>query len=156
MAKKPEPKPEPKPLTEQQIIAINELIGGATQAAAAEAAGVERHTVGRWLRTDAQFLAHYNGLRYIMQDDNIERFRQLGGRAISTLERLLDSPDEKTQMRAVEMILQGLGMDKIPPLAIEDSNIDVVAEKMKYANLTSALALLRAELRNDKPGDLAG
>ena len=39
MAKKPEPKPEPKPLTEQQIIAINELIGGATQAAAAEAAG---------------------------------------------------------------------------------------------------------------------
>ncbi len=149
MAKKPEPKPEPKPLTEQQITAINALIGGATQAEAAEAAGCERHTIGRWLRTDPQFVAQYNGLRYMVQDDNIERLRQLGGRAIAVLERLLDSPDEKAQMRAVGLILQGLGLDKIQPIAIEDSNQDVVAERMKMANLGAALILLRATMAND-------
>jgi AcrR family transcriptional regulator len=51
-------------LPPRQTRALGALLGGATITAAAEAAGVERTTIYRWLRDDVAFQGAYNRLRH--------------------------------------------------------------------------------------------
>lgn len=138
-------------LTDQQMKAIDALIGGANQTEAATVAGCERHSIGRWLRTDAQFIAEYNSRRYAAQNDNAERLRNLGAKALDTVESLLKSPDEKMQWRAAALVLQALGLDKVTPLSADDLDPRIIEERIKVDGLSTNLTLIRmaAKVEND-------
>lgn len=55
-------------LSQQQVVALQRLAGGDTVTAAAQAAGVARETVHRWLRDDAAFLTTLNRAKAEIRD----------------------------------------------------------------------------------------
>lgn len=79
-------------LTPQQETAIASLLTGATLAKAAEAAGVDRTTLWRWLKTDAAFVAEHNRARKEQRDAAQLEVRSLASQAVSTIRELMTNP----------------------------------------------------------------
>src|SRR5262245_2091881 len=60
--------PPAEPLAAAQTAALDALLAGQTVTAAAAAAGVDRSTLHRWLRSDHAFVAALNAARRQMHD----------------------------------------------------------------------------------------
>jgi hypothetical protein len=78
-------------LTVAQESAIDCLIGGATDAEAAEAVGVQRQTVNGWKNHDPAFIAALNTRRADLWGHSADRLRALVPRALTALEHALDT-----------------------------------------------------------------
>ena len=72
-------------LTPEQELAIARLLEGATDAEAAEAAGVTRQTVNTWRNRNPVFMAELNARRRALWDAHQDRLRGLIGRALDVL-----------------------------------------------------------------------
>jgi hypothetical protein len=97
-------------LTPQQEVVVLQLMGGATQRDAAERGGVTPETVSRWLHQDAQFVAELNRRRRAVWEAHADALRSLAGRAIGTLDALLDADDERVQLAAAAAILKATAL----------------------------------------------
>jgi len=89
----------------KQIIVLEHLIAGATVTKAAEAGGVDRTTVHRWLREDCTFLAAYNAARRDLSREVEARLPHLAEAALGTVEAAVQNGD----VRAALAVLKGLG-----------------------------------------------
>jgi hypothetical protein len=79
----------PETLSPAQGQALTALLAGRTMTSAAQAAGVNRTTVWRWLNEDPDFIAFYNSARVEMADSAMQSLRLLSANAVVTFRRLL-------------------------------------------------------------------
>lgn len=93
-------------LPPQQAQALAALLGGATITSAAEAAGVDRTTLHRWLREDFSFQAAYNGLRCDLRREIEARLDNVANAALGTVSAAVDAGD----VRAALAVLRGTGV----------------------------------------------
>lgn len=77
-------------LSPAQQVAVEALSGGATQAVAAEAAGVTRETVTRWAGYLPAFRASLNLFRATIITEQIDAARRIRGKALTAVEKALD------------------------------------------------------------------
>lgn len=91
-------------LTKKQEAAIMALVTEPTIAAAAQKAGVDSRTLHRWKAEEAFAQALRVARSAVMEGANMQ-LRNASGKAVSTLERLLDSPREDVACRAAVAIL---------------------------------------------------
>jgi hypothetical protein len=93
-------------LTGAQQIALEQLLGGATMTAAANAASVDRSTVWRWQQHDANFIAELNRRRSELRAAHEARLGSLVDRALTAVEKALESGDARIALR----VLRGVGL----------------------------------------------
>jgi hypothetical protein len=137
MARKAQPAAEAVDLSEQQRACIEQLIGGKTKAAAAEAVGVAAFTVSRWHK-DAAFVAALNARRREMHEANTERLRSLASKALDVYEAALESDDPGVQLKAAGQILRAARLSELPALSGE-TEPDQVERAWQRENLFSRL-----------------
>jgi len=103
-------------ITGQQEQAIALLLAGKSQAETAAAVEVAAETLTRWLHGDAAFVAAYNARRLELWEANSARLRELSGKAIDTIEAILQDPGESAavRLRAAVVVLKELGANDKP------------------------------------------
>ena len=79
---------KPEAVRERAVLA---LLHERTVAEAAKTAGVDESTVRRWLADDDAFKAHYAAARKTAFEAGMSRVQALTGKAIETLDDLLDA-----------------------------------------------------------------
>ena len=80
-------------LTPRQQAAAEMLAGGSTQAAAAEAAGVTRETVGKWAGRHPGFREALGRYRLAAASEQAERAGRIRAKALEVVESALDDAD---------------------------------------------------------------
>jgi hypothetical protein len=126
-------------LTIAQQGAIEALRNGCSFVRAAEAAGVSRVTLYRWVRADAAFRAAYNAWQAEMADSARARLLKLTDQAVDVVEAALRRNDEKT---AVQM-LKDLGV--LRPRRRGSTDAEVVGlqidlqQKREYRKASTAM-----------------
>jgi len=92
-------------LSVAQLAAVDALLAGATDADAADAAGVTRQTVSGWKHHHPAVVAALNAGRAAMWERSADRLRSLVPKAIAVLEAALDSPlpDPKTALDVLRL-----------------------------------------------------
>ena len=94
-------------LSIEQANAIEHLLQGQSDRAAAEAVGVSRQTISEWKNHDPLFVAELNRQRSEMWKEARERMKALANRALDVVELQFDSDDPKAALAAAKYILQG-------------------------------------------------
>lgn len=90
-----------------QIRAIHVYVTTGNVTQAAEAAGVHRGTVHRWLQKDHHFMAAVNQYRRILRQSYQDQLLQAGGRALETL---LEAIEQGEDPELAFKFLKGLGL----------------------------------------------
>jgi transposase-like protein len=113
---------EPDALTPSQRLALEALAGGASMAAAAEAAGVDRETVYEWRDSVALFVVELNRARAEQREATRAELRALATEAASTLRDLLTSKETPApvRLRAALAALDRAERDPIGPTELAD------------------------------------
>lgn len=110
-------------LKPKQLKAINTLVGGGTQLAAAKAAGVNKNTIGRWLRNDAAFIARYHSELRELKRIARDRLISMVGDAIDSLKAVASNADPDStpsRVRAAGLILRFAGLDQAEPIGSDN------------------------------------
>jgi hypothetical protein len=97
--------------------ALEHLLRGQSDRAAAEVVGVSRQTVCDWRNNDPLFIAELNQRRVELWREARERLKSLANHALDVVELHLDSDDPKASLAAAKYILQGtrlLGETDLP------------------------------------------
>ena len=98
--------PDPEGLNEDQIRAIPLIIEGQTDAQVGEAIGKSRETVNRWRNQNGDFIKELKKAREAYLDSQIMALSATARKAITVLENLLDSEDEKIRTRVAIHLLR--------------------------------------------------
>lgn len=98
---------------QDQVITL--LLAGKTQKDAAAEADVAKETVSRWMNGDPAFVATLNTRRRELWGANAQRLRSLAGKAVDTLEGLLESENETMRLRAASEILKAVSLARVEP-----------------------------------------
>ncbi len=125
-------------ITGQQEQAIAMLLAGKSQAETAAAVGVAAETLTRWLHGDAVFVAAYNTRRLELWEANSARLRELSGKAIDTIEAILQDQGESAavRLRAAMIVLKELGANDKPK---EATTPEKVASQWRYDEMVDGL-----------------
>ena len=94
-------------LSQEQMNAIDHLLKGQSDRAAAEAVGVNRQTIWDWRNNDPLFIAELNRQRVEHWSEARERLKSLANRALDVVEQQLNSDDPKAALAAAKYVLQG-------------------------------------------------
>lgn len=84
--------------------ALIELLDGASFSKAAAKVGVNERTIQRWLK-EPEFQKRLSQARDDIYVEAIDSLRDASGKAAKKLIELLDSPSEKTALKAAELII---------------------------------------------------
>jgi hypothetical protein len=98
----------PRAITTRQQQALQVLLTGATDTAAAEAAGVSRETVCRWRHRDANFVAALNEARQDLSQDFHDGLRALLPDALAALRDGLAADNINTRVRVASTLFRTL------------------------------------------------
>ncbi len=104
-------------LSQEQMNAIENLLLGKSDRAAAETVGVSRQTICEWRNHDVLFIAELNRQRSELWSEAHQRLKSMANRALDAVELQLDSGDPKASLAAARFILQGtrlLGDSDLP------------------------------------------
>jgi DNA-binding LacI/PurR family transcriptional regulator len=116
---------------------------GATVSAAAEAAGVSRETVHRWLRNDWQFRASLNRARRELQESVNARLLACSHKAADNIAQAIESGDVRLSL----VILRGLGALSGNPPTLGTDDPDLLRDEEETARAEGAqLRMLRRAL----------
>ncbi len=96
---------ERETLTPQQIAALERLLAGETVTATAEAVGVDRSTLHRWLREDYMFQARLNQAKGELADATQARLLRVADKAAEVVGKAVDQGN----LNAALAVLRGLG-----------------------------------------------
>jgi hypothetical protein len=94
-------------LSQEQMNAIDYLLKGQSDRAAAEAVGVSLQTIWDWRDNDPLFIAELNRQRVELWSEARERLKSLANRALDVVEQQLNSDDPKAALAAAKYVLQG-------------------------------------------------
>ena len=106
------PDPEPEGLNEDQIRAIPLIIEGKTDAQVGEAIGKSRETINRWRNQNEDFIKELKKAREAYLDSQIMALSATTRKAITALENLLDSEDEKIRMQVAIHLLKATALPR--------------------------------------------
>ncbi len=108
----------PPTLPPQQTQALASLLVGQTVTAAADAAGVDRTTVHRWLREDWDFQAALNRARREFRDGLRAHLENVAERAVQAVNEAIEAGDVKVAL----VVLKGLGLlgGHVPSIGVDD------------------------------------
>lgn len=93
-------------LSTAQLLVLGELLVGHTITAAAQAGGVDRATVYRWLHADFNFIAEFNRQRRELLDGMQARMLRLADSALGVVEGAIRDGNTTAAIG----VLRGLGM----------------------------------------------
>ncbi len=116
-------------LSPSQTIALEALLAGKTNTAAAAAAGVDRVTVYRWLKDDFAFQAELNRGRRELREATIGNLQRLAAKAAVCVEKAIDQDDVKVALEVLK---------RFPPLALGPIESDDPAELALKAEVEAA------------------
>ena len=102
--------PDPEDLNEDQIRAIPLIIEGKTDAQVGEAIGKSRETINRWRNQNKDFIKELKKAREAYLDSQIMALSATARKAITVLENLLDSEDEKIRTRVAIHLLRATAL----------------------------------------------
>ncbi|RMG11039.1 MAG: hypothetical protein D6731_16290 [Planctomycetota bacterium] len=95
-------------LSEQQLAALDLLLGGEALTGTAQALGLHRSTVSGWKNRHLAFQAALQRGRQELSESVRQRLVAFGTRAVETLSALLDDPSSRVRLLASKTILQQL------------------------------------------------
>jgi hypothetical protein len=93
-------------LSPPQQAALGALAGGQTLSSAAEAAGVNRVTLWRWLKTDPAFAHAYRQWKLELRESSEAQLLRVGERAVAAVARATEAGDAKIALA----ILREMGL----------------------------------------------
>ncbi len=137
-------------LSQEQMNAIENLLLGKSDRAAAETVGVSRQTICEWRNHDPLFIAELNRQRSELWSEAHQRLKSMANRALDAVELQLDSGDPKTSLAAARFILQGtrlLGDSDLPRSGPTTPEAVIMAKLRSEA---------RQELQSNKPQNMSG
>ena len=102
--------PDPEGLNEDQIRAIPLIIEGKTDAQVGEAIGKSRETINRWRNQNEDFIKELKKAREAYLDSQIMALSATTRKAITVLENLLDSEDEKIRTQVAIHLLRATAL----------------------------------------------
>ena len=91
-------------LSPAQMTAVEALLAGKTNTAAAAEAGVDRATVHRWLKDDFAFQAELNRGRREMRRATFGNLERLAAKAAECLEKAIDQGDVKAALEVLKRL----------------------------------------------------
>jgi AcrR family transcriptional regulator len=119
-------------LTPAQVVALAALAGGGSVSDAADAAGVHRATVYRWLDDDAGFIAELNRFRSEQRARLSAQVHELGNLAIGFVRGVLDGTEtlvpKALRLRAALAVLGRAGVLEPEPAPGPTHPDDIRAE----------------------------
>lgn len=141
--------PDLPKLTPKKERALVALLSGATDGAAAKAAGVTRETVNRWQHTDEHFIAAMNEQRAALWRGSRDALRSLVPKAVRVLGAALDDPSAQVRLNAVGVVLRaaGLAAGPLEPAARLTTPSEVREEWASEARSRARAAELDALMR---------
>ena len=106
------------PLSPAQELALSALMAGSRMTDAADAAGVSRSTLHRWMR-EPVFLAAHNGRRSELVASASAKLLNLTDKALGVVDQALDAGDGRVALA----VLKGVGMfdGQSPVVGSDDS-----------------------------------
>jgi hypothetical protein len=96
-------------LNDRQLLAIDAIVSGATDQAAADAAGVTRETVNRWSNNHPEFQAELNRRRKQLQDQRADVVRRTDLFVLDHLRQRVEEGDPE----AIALWIKQRGLNKI-------------------------------------------
>ena len=108
-----------KGLREKQETALAALRGGSNFPQAAEAAGVGRATVYRWMQSDPHFRAAYNAWQQEQAESAQARLLKLADQAVDVVEKALTRGDQKVAVG----VLKSIGAMRRPQRGATDPQV---------------------------------
>ena len=105
--------PEPELLSDEQLLAIPLIIEGKTDAEVGEAIGKSRETINRWRNHDENFSKELKAARKTYLNSQIMALSASKGKAITVLNELLESDDEKIKLQAATLLINATS--SLPP-----------------------------------------
>jgi hypothetical protein len=109
--------------------AMDALLAGKNITAAAQAAGVDRTTLHRWLRDDPDFVAIYNARRRDLAASAQGRLLATVEAATATVEKAIADGDVQTALT----LLKALGV--LAPVSIGSDDRDAVSKEQMLRSL---------------------
>jgi hypothetical protein len=101
--------PSPPNITVRQQRALNALLAGLDDTAAAQAANVQRPTLNKWKNHDADFISAMNIARRDLADGFLDGLRALYTDAVSVIRDGLDAENPPAvRLRAAEAIIKNI------------------------------------------------
>lgn len=137
-------------LSQEQMNAIEHLLQGKSDRAAAETVGVSRQTICEWRNHDPLFIAELNRQRSELWSEAHQRLKSMANRALDAVELQLDSGDPKASLAAARFILQGtrlLGDSDLPRSGPTTPEAVIMAKLRSEA---------RQELQSNKSQNMSG
>ena len=104
--------PDLPDLSEDQMLAIPLIIEGKTDAQVGEAIGKSRETINRWRNQNRDFIKELEKARKAHFDSQIMALSATTQKAVTVLENLLDSEDEKIRMQVALHLLKATALPK--------------------------------------------
>ena len=95
-----------KGLNEEKLLAIPLIIEGKTDAQVGEAIGKSRETINRWRNHDRDFIEKLNAAREAHIDSRMTAVTETAKKAITVLNELLNSDDEKIRLQAATLLVK--------------------------------------------------
>lgn len=118
--------PSPPEITVRQERALHVLLAGGDDAAAAQAAGVQRPTLNRWKNHDADFISAMNLARADLAAGFLDSLRALYSDAVAVIRDGLDAEQPiAIRLRAAEAIIKNIA----PP----DGETDPEAIRVRWS-----------------------
>ena len=108
-----------KGLREKQESALSALRGGSSFPQAAQAAGVGRATVYRWMQSDPHFRAAYNAWQQEQAESAQARLLRLADQAVDVVEKALVRGDQKVAVG----VLKSIGAMRRPQRGATDPQV---------------------------------
>lgn len=140
-------------LTQQQVRAIDLLLSGLTQQQVADAVGVDRRTITRWVHDTPPFMAEYNAGLLVMQASALAAMRGMINKAVEVIKRQLNSTDDRLSMRAAVQVLRLSGVNGGQVLTLDDLDPAIIERRLKSARIDRFLNGFVLEPEEDQPAD---
>jgi hypothetical protein len=134
-------------LPPEQTAALELLLAGRTVVEAAQATGVNRKTIHRWLKNDPAFQAAYNEWQEQMKETCRSRLLVLTDKATAAVEKALENGDAKSAMQLLKEIGLLAPMAARPTDEQEVRKAAELAAKRRRTEHDVAEARMRSDLK---------
>jgi AcrR family transcriptional regulator len=134
-------------LARKQQTALAALRGGSGFPDAAQAAGVSRATVYRWVRSDPQFRAAYNEWQQAQAESARARLLGLADKAVDVVEKALGRLDQHVAVR----MLKDLGALRRPGRGATDPEAVARASRPCLMNSRGVQARMAGQITDQRP-----
>jgi hypothetical protein len=139
----------------KQAEALTLLVAGRSPTAAAQAVGVDRATVYRWMKYDAAFIASYNAAVRELDEVRRQGLRLLAGESIQVVRRMMKSRKTPPAIRA-RLALEVIRLAEGTPEPGTDDPEEAKGQVVKALRRHTGIGGLDARAYESAVADLLG